>query len=104
MKEPRRRSASAASPRLLRRAGDRGREGDDRQRAATSRSLTPWPVEPSASTIDPNGKAERFIRTMLGGRGLRSDSAQRTPVGWTSITGVDRTALSHSRPELGSPS
>jgi transposase InsO family protein len=58
-----------------------------------------------------NGKAERFIRTMLGGwayGAIYRDSAQRTAAhlaGSSSIAGEDRTAPSlTSRPELGSPS
>jgi transposase InsO family protein len=58
-----------------------------------------------------NGKAERFIRTMLGGwayGAIYRDSAQRTAAlsgWWTSITGADRTAPSViGRPELGLPS
>lgn len=58
-----------------------------------------------------NGRAERFIRTMLGGWAYggstetRRRGPQRYPAGWTSITGADRTALSAtSRPGLALPS
>jgi len=54
-----------------------------------------------------NGKAERFIRTMLGGWAYERSTAtarsapQPYPAGSSSITGVDHTAPSTtSRPEL----